>query len=172
MSSANTTHSRGSSSHEESDADNRPSFKRLPSQTLGPANSKKAFYGYDDEEDMKNREMVGWGAGAPDISAPPSAMAADASGGTKPGMDAPNANPRTAKLGVERGGSASLADRRKRRMSAPGASLNLQSLPSPLPSSAVKVISSNDATRPGAGGTYVPSASGYAPVAQGGPVGK
>ena len=36
----------------------RPSFKRLPSQTLGPDNTKRPFYGFGEEED---RFVSGWG---------------------------------------------------------------------------------------------------------------
>ena len=38
----------------------RPSFKRLPSQTLGPDNSKRPFYGFGTEVD--DRVVSGWGA--------------------------------------------------------------------------------------------------------------
>ena len=38
----------------------RPSFKRLPSQTLGPDNSKRPFYGFGGEVD--DRVVSGWGA--------------------------------------------------------------------------------------------------------------
>ena len=39
----------------------RPSFKRLPSQTLGPDNPKRPFYGF--EEDLEDRSVGGWGGG-------------------------------------------------------------------------------------------------------------
>ena len=38
----------------------RPSFKRLPSQTLGPDNSKRPFYGFG--ADVEDRVVSGWGA--------------------------------------------------------------------------------------------------------------
>ena len=38
----------------------RPSFKRLPSQTLGPDNSKRPFYGFGGE--VEDRVGSGWGA--------------------------------------------------------------------------------------------------------------
>jgi len=38
----------------------RPSFKRLPSQTLGPDNSKRPFYGI--REEVEDRVVSGWGA--------------------------------------------------------------------------------------------------------------
>ena len=38
----------------------RPSFKRLPSQTLGPDNSKRPFYGFGAE--VEDRVVSGWGA--------------------------------------------------------------------------------------------------------------
>ena len=38
----------------------RPSFKRLPSQTLGPDNSKRTFYGFGGE--VEDRVVSGWGA--------------------------------------------------------------------------------------------------------------
>ncbi|KAF9556943.1 hypothetical protein CPC08DRAFT_725385 [Agrocybe pediades] len=139
-------HSRESSAHEDSDADNRPSFKRLPSQTLGPANSKKPFYGYDDDDD---RELVGWGTGVSDSNSnssnppppPPPSAVTGASGGVVPklGMAAHNLR---GPMGISHPDRvvASLAERRKRRMSAPGSSLNLQSLPSPLPASVAKPV--------------------------------
>ena len=37
----------------------RPSFKRLPSQTLGPDNSKRPFYGFGGE--VEDRVVSGWG---------------------------------------------------------------------------------------------------------------
>ena len=44
-------------------ASGRPSFKRLPSQTLGPDNSKRPFYGfgYDDGDGLEDRVAGGWG---------------------------------------------------------------------------------------------------------------
>jgi hypothetical protein len=39
----------------------RPSFKRLPSQTLGPDNSKRPFYGFE-VADVEDRVGSGWGA--------------------------------------------------------------------------------------------------------------
>ena len=38
----------------------RPSFKRLPSQTLGPDNSKRPFYGFG-AADVEDRVGSGWG---------------------------------------------------------------------------------------------------------------
>jgi len=43
-----------------SSATGRPSFKRLPSQTLGPDNSKRPFYGFGDD-DVEDRAAGGWG---------------------------------------------------------------------------------------------------------------
>ncbi|KAF8815857.1 hypothetical protein BYT27DRAFT_7190879 [Phlegmacium glaucopus] len=41
----------------------RPSFKRLPSQTLGPDNPKRPFYGFGGEDSMEDRSVGGWGVG-------------------------------------------------------------------------------------------------------------
>ena len=98
----------------------RPSFKRLPSQTLGPAVAKRAFLGYGENDER----VSGWGVGS---GAPPGAGQPPAEGDTS--AHAP------ALSGVAPGGVmnlshpdrvvASLAERRRRRMSAPSASFGL-----------------------------------------------
>ncbi|KAF9526391.1 hypothetical protein CPB83DRAFT_467138 [Crepidotus variabilis] len=82
-----------------SDAELRPSFKRLPSQTLGPDNAKRAFLGYEDDLDDRERS-AGWMTGAPKVLNP----------GAISGMSHPDRV------------VASIAERRRRRMSAPGGS--------------------------------------------------
>ncbi|KAF9483218.1 hypothetical protein BDN70DRAFT_990547 [Pholiota conissans] len=93
-----------------SDAESsRPSFKRLPSQTLGPANAKRAFLGYGDDEER----VSGWGV-TTDTN---NAVSSDAGGNTG---SIQKSNP-GAGLGISQTDRivASLAERRKRRMSAP-----------------------------------------------------
>lgn len=77
----------------------RPSFKRLPSQTLGPDNSKRPFYGFG--VDLEDRVVSGWGAVGGNND--------DGGGGGGHGG----------------GGSSSSAERkmRRRRMSEPSTSL-------------------------------------------------
>ena len=107
-----------------SDGDSlRPSFKRLPSQTLGPANTKRAFLGFGN--DVEGRERApGWGTGSQDLK---SAV----------GMSHPDRV------------VASIAERRRRRMSAP---------------------STGDIGQPSRPNSDV-SGLGYAPAAQGGMAG-
>ena len=51
----------GGGSSNSSSSMGRPSFKRLPSQTLGPDNSKRPFYGFGEE--VGDRVVSGWGVG-------------------------------------------------------------------------------------------------------------
>ena len=44
----------------------RPSFKRLPSQTLGPDNQKRPFYGFG-EEGLEDRAIGGWGVAGDEL---------------------------------------------------------------------------------------------------------
>ncbi|KDR72250.1 hypothetical protein GALMADRAFT_213287 [Galerina marginata CBS 339.88] len=97
----------------------RPSFKRLPSQTLGPENSKRAFYGFDDEEeDIKDRELMGWGTDPAAAGVTITDRATNPSTNAKfGGLAAMSHSDRVV---------ASLSEKRRRRgMSAPNASLNL-----------------------------------------------
>lgn len=109
-----------------SDGDSsRPSFKRLPSQTLGPSTAKRAFLGFGDNDER----VAGWG---PSVGV---GAGAGQSGNS-------NANPESKPdvVGLSVGGNAdssvavpshpdrvvaSLAERRRRRMSAPSASFVL-----------------------------------------------
>ena len=81
-----------------SEGELRPSFKRLASQTLGPDNSKRAFFGYDDDVD---NHPGGWSARAPNTK-PMQHPGFAGVGGCPPVVN---------QLGI--------ADRRRRRMSAP-----------------------------------------------------
>ena len=77
----------------------RPSFKRLPSQTLGPDNSKRTFYGFGGE--VEDRVVSGWGA-----------------------IGGNDGDDRRDVLGGGRGGGSSAERRmRKRRMSEPSTGL-------------------------------------------------
>ncbi|PPQ92094.1 hypothetical protein CVT25_008260 [Psilocybe cyanescens] len=128
----------------------RPSFKRLPSQTLGPANSKRAFLGFAGEgnqEGSKDRQLVGWGA---PTGAEPNAMAA------KNALLAMSHPDRVV---------ASLSERRRRRMSAPGASSPLH-LPLPDSNRNSGLPEQKMSGRPYAGDAG--GAAGYAPAAQAG----
>lgn len=104
----------------------RPSFKRLPSQTLGPAAAKRAFLGFGDNDER----VSGWGVGS---GPPPGAGQAPAEGAASTSTAAP-ALSGAASVGAPGGGMhlshpdrvvASLAERRRRRMSAPSASFGL-----------------------------------------------
>ena len=44
----------------------RPSFKRLLSQTLGPNNQKRLFYGFGEEE-LEDRTVSGWGVAGDEL---------------------------------------------------------------------------------------------------------
>lgn len=79
-----------------SEGELRPSFKRLASQTLGPDSSKRAFFGYGDNIGDRS---VGWSARAPNAKP----MQHPGFAGGRPSV--------TDQLGI--------ADRKKRRMSAP-----------------------------------------------------
>ncbi|CAA7265674.1 unnamed protein product [Cyclocybe aegerita] len=88
----------------------RPSFKRLPSQTLGPAHAKRAFHGYTD--DVEDRERAaGWGPGVPDSAPVESGAGMSPKVGGMAGMSHPDRV------------VASIAERRRRRMSAPSTSI-------------------------------------------------
>jgi len=88
-----------------SEGELRPSFKRLASQTIGPDNSKRAFFGYDGDLGDRDRP-VGWSTGAPNVK--PMQLSGFAGvGGRPPVMHQP-----------------STADRKGRRMSAPSSRVN------------------------------------------------
>ena len=110
-----------------SDVELRPSFKRLASQTLGPENSKRAFFGYDGEEVDERDRSAGWSTTVPD------AQLSEFGGGIK-GTTHP---------------VGSIAERRRRRMSAPSSTVELNGQ---HPQSSERPL-------------------GYAPVAQGGAAG-
>ena len=97
----------------------RPSFKRLPSQTLGPAAAKRAFLGYGDNDER----VSGWGVGSgapPGGGQPPTEGDTSAHGATS--VAAPGG---VMNLSHPDRVVASLAERRRRRMSAPSASFGL-----------------------------------------------
>ena len=81
----------------------RPSFKRLPSQTLGPDNSKRPFYGFG--ADVEDRVVSGWGAVG-------NSNHHDGDDGKVGGVG-----------GVGGGGGSAERKMRKRRMSEPSSSL-------------------------------------------------
>jgi hypothetical protein len=90
----------------------RPSFKRLPSQTLGPANAKRTFLGFGEDEER----VSGWGPGlGPDVSS--GGTATDANTNPGPTVKSNAGHP----FGMSHPDRivASLAERRRRRMSAP-----------------------------------------------------
>ncbi|KAF8149122.1 hypothetical protein B0H34DRAFT_195969 [Crassisporium funariophilum] len=121
----------------------RPSFKRLPSQTLGPANSKRAYYGMGDESE--NDRVVGWGSNDTQNQPQPQSNGAPREVVGLRGLSHPDRV------------VASIAERR-RRMSAPSSSmapleLGLAGAPNHGPG--------------GSGGVDV-QGLGYAPAAQGG----
>jgi hypothetical protein len=111
--------SRGSSV--DPDGNDRPSFKRLPSQTLGPENAKRPFLGYGDEEER----VSGWNITGHTTSQ-------DNGDGTTIHNHTQNHSTLAPapKMALGLGGLshpdrvvASLAERRRRRMSAPSTSL-------------------------------------------------
>lgn len=93
----------------------RPSFKRLPSQTLGPANAKRPFLGLGDVEER----VSGWGPGADSDNVSSGGTATDAHTNPGPKVKANAGHP----FGMSHPDRvvASLAERRRRRMSAPSA---------------------------------------------------
>jgi len=112
----------------------RPSFKRLPSQTLGPTNSKRAFLGFSGSDVEDRERAVGWGAGVPDVK------------------QMNNPGPRVGGMSHPDRVVASIAERRRRRMSAPSTGPTL------------------DLGQKAGGGADMP-ALGYAPAPQGGMAG-
>lgn len=148
-SSAAVEDSDGGSSNDQDSS--RPSFKRLPSQTLGPANSKRAFLGFAEGnagDSAKDRQLVGWGPslnpGEPNPTAPKNPLAA---------MSHPDRV------------VASLSERRRRRMSAPGASSPMH-LPMPDSNGNSTLPEQKNSERPYAGGAG--GGAAYAPAAQAG----
>ncbi|KAH9482002.1 hypothetical protein JR316_0006532 [Psilocybe cubensis] len=138
----------GSSNDQDS---GRPSFKRLPSQTLGPANSKRAFLGFTEGnvDGAKDRQLIGWGT--------PNA-------GESTHLPAPK-NQLSTMSHPDRV-VASLSERRRRRMSAPGASAPLH-LPMPdANANPIPIVENKGPERPYAGNTE--GGATYAPAAQGG----
>jgi hypothetical protein len=76
----------------------RPAFKRLASQTLGPEYSKRAFFGFNAEEEDERGQTAGWSIMTPEMKRQ---ELNEFGGGSK----------------VQSFGS--IAERRRRRMSAP-----------------------------------------------------
>jgi len=115
-----------------SDVDLRPSFKRLASQTLGPENSKRTFFGYGGDEVSERDKTAGWSTTVPEV--PLSEFGVNLNSGTHL--------------------VASIAERRRRRMSAPSSTIDT-----------AKVSKSGQHSQPTDGTSVRPL--GYAPATQG-----
>lgn len=80
-----------------SDAELRPPFKRLASQTIGPENSKRTFFGFSADLVEEGDDTAGWSTAVPEV--------------------------KRLQFGGRLGTGGSIAERRRRRMSAPSSSV-------------------------------------------------
>jgi len=120
------------STYASSDVELRPSFKRLASQTLGPENSKRTFFGYGGDKVGEMDKTAGWSTTVPEV--PLSEFGVNSSSGTAHLV-------------------ASIAERRRRRMSAPSSTIDTAK------------VSQSQHSQPADGKIVRPL--GYAPATQG-----